>query len=72
MCEFEKKIIAELGSVHDGSIGNAMKLLELAAKKGADIVKFQLHLSKEEMVDSAKSPPYFSSETNEEFIILKI
>ena len=67
MCEFEKKIIAELGSVHDGSIGNAMKLIELAAKKGADIVKFQLHLSKEEMVDSAKSPPYFSSETRKDY-----
>ncbi len=67
MCEFEKKIIAELGSVHDGSFGNAMKLLELAAKKGADIVKFQLHLSKEEMVDSAKSPPYFSSETRKDY-----
>ncbi len=67
MCEFEKKIIAELGSVHDGSIGNAMKLIELAAKKGADIVKFQLHLSKEEMVDSAESPPYFSSETRKDY-----
>ena len=28
-------IIAEVGSVHDGSFGNAMKLISLAASSGA-------------------------------------
>ena len=37
-------IIAEIGSVHDGSFGNALKLIELAAKCGADCVKFQTYI----------------------------
>ncbi len=34
----EKKIImiAEVGSVHDGSFGNALKLIETAVECGAD------------------------------------
>ena len=59
----KKEIIAEIGSVHDGSIGNAMKLIDCASDCGAHTVKFQLHISSEEMVNSAKNPPYFKSES---------
>ena len=34
-------IIAEIGSVHDGSFGNAKKLIEVAKNCGADFVKFR-------------------------------
>jgi len=37
-------IIAEVGSVHDGSFGNARKLIDVAAECGADVVKFQTHI----------------------------
>ena len=40
-----KIIIAEIGSVHDGSFGNACKLIEAAAAAGADAVKFQTHIA---------------------------
>ena len=32
-------IIAEIGSVHDGSLGNAKKLIDIAKNSGADFVK---------------------------------
>lgn len=56
-------IIAEIGSVHDGSFGNACKIVELAAKCGADAVKFQTHIAEAESLLNAPSPKYFSSET---------
>ena len=56
------KIIAEIGSVHDGSFGNACKLIEAAAEVGADVVKFQTHIANEETLRNAPSPSYFSTE----------
>lgn len=59
----DRKIIAEIGSVHDGSFGNALKLIEAASNCGADFVKFQLHIPEEEMADNAPNPPYFNEES---------
>ena len=42
------KLIAEIGSVHNGSYKKAIKLIELAKSVGADIVKFQMHIAEEE------------------------
>jgi len=58
-----KKIIAEIGSVHDGSFGNALKLIEAAAAAGADAVKFQTHIAEAESTQIAPSPKYFSNES---------
>ena len=62
-----KKIIAEIGSVHDGSFGNAKKLIELASNSGADIVKFQTHISEFETVSNAPNPSYFKDESRFEY-----
>lgn len=56
------EVIAEVGSVHDGSFGNAKKLIELAKAAGADTVKFQMHLPEFETTRSAPSPGYFRAE----------
>tara|TARA_E500000318_G_scaffold108316_2_gene118967 strand:- start:2302 stop:3288 length:987 start_codon:yes stop_codon:yes gene_type:complete len=61
------KIIAEVGSVHDGSFGNACKLIELAAKCGADVVKFQTHIAEAETLKDAPQPPYFKGEPRLEY-----
>ena len=61
------KIIAEIGSVHDGSFGNACKLIELIAQCGADVVKFQTHIAEAETLPDAPSPPYFSDEPRMEY-----
>lgn len=55
-------IIAEIGSVHDGSFGNAMRLIDAAADAGADTVKFQTHIAEAETLADAPSPSYFSAE----------
>ena len=60
---FEETIIAEIGSVHDGSFGNALKLIEVAAECGADAVKFQTHLPLAETRYDAPSPSYFKDES---------
>lgn len=59
----DSMIIAEFGSVHDGSYGNACKLIEAAAAAGADVVKFQTHIPEAESLESAPSPKYFNSES---------
>lgn len=61
------QIIAEVGSVHDGSFGNAQKLIDLAASVGADAVKFQTHLPEHETLRSAPSPGYFSTEARYDY-----
>lgn len=55
-------VIAEIGSVHDGSFGNAKKLIEAAADAGADIVKFQTHIAEAETLADAPAPAYFKAE----------
>jgi N,N'-diacetyllegionaminate synthase len=55
-------LIAELGSVHDGSFGNACKLIEAAAACGADAAKFQTHIAEAETLLDAPSPSYFKGE----------
>ncbi len=55
-------LIAEIGSVHDGSFGNAGKLIDAAAAAGADAVKFQTHIAEAETLPDAPMPPYFKGE----------
>ena len=57
------KLIAEIGSVHNGSYKKAIKLIELAKLVGADIVKFQMHIAEEETLKNAPSPDYFKKES---------
>jgi N,N'-diacetyllegionaminate synthase len=56
------RLIAEIGSVHDGSFGNACKLIEAAASCGADAAKFQTHIAEAETLRDAPSPAYFKGE----------
>jgi len=56
-------IIAEIGSVHDGSFGNAKQAVYLAKECGADAVKYQLHIAENETIRGAPSPAYFTSES---------
>jgi N-acetylneuraminate synthase len=60
-------VIAEIGMTHDGSMGLAQKLTESAIDSGADVVKYQWHISEEETTRDAPSPPYFKSETRFEY-----
>lgn len=56
------RLIAEVGSVHDGSLGNARNLIDAAADCGADAVKFQTHIARAESLADAPSPGFFAEE----------
>lgn len=45
------EIIAEVGNVHEGSLGIAMSIVEMLAKQGVKIVKFQMHIAEQEGVN---------------------
>lgn len=60
-------LIAEIGSVHDGSFGNACKLVEAAAAAGATAIKFQTHVADAETLADAPMPPYFKGEPRLEY-----
>lgn len=60
-------VIAEVGSVHDGSFGNAQRLIDLAIECGADAVKFQTHLPAAETLRDAPMPSYFKGEPRFEY-----
>ncbi|MBI4797330.1 MAG: N-acetylneuraminate synthase family protein [Desulfarculus sp.] len=55
-------IIAEVGSVHDGSLGNAKRLIDAASACGADAVKFQTHIAEAETTRDAPMPGFFTGE----------
>ncbi|MCF2141424.1 MAG: N-acetylneuraminate synthase family protein [Candidatus Lokiarchaeota archaeon] len=52
---------------HDGSFGNAIRLIEEATKSGVDAVKFQMHISEAETLADAPTPPYFTIEKRYEY-----
>jgi N-acetylneuraminate synthase len=55
-------VIAEVGMNHDGNLDNALQMAEVAAERGADVVKFQLHDAAAETVPDAPPSPYFQDE----------
>jgi len=60
-------IIAEVGMNHDGSFGNACRMVEMAAGCEADAVKFQTHIATAETLRDAPMPPYFTGEPRYEY-----
>tara|TARA_B100000029_G_C17567500_1_gene955546 strand:- start:651 stop:1652 length:1002 start_codon:yes stop_codon:yes gene_type:complete len=60
-------IIAEIGSVHDGSIETAIELVKMASDIGVNTVKFQTHIAEAETIPSAPSPEYFKDEPRYEY-----
>lgn len=60
-------VIAELGSVHDGSIGNCINLIKCAKENGAKMIKLQHHISEEETLKNAPNPKYFKLENRYDY-----
>lgn len=52
---------------HDGSMGNALRLIEEANDVGVNAVKFQLHISEAESLRNAPKPTYFRLEERFEY-----
>ena len=53
-------VIAEACENHFGKISNAIKMIDLAKKSGADYIKFQHHIPDEEMLKKVPKSKNFS------------
>lgn len=56
-------VIAEAGINHNGSFSLAKKLVDMAKKSGADCIKFQTHISEQEMLHTNIKPGKISKKT---------
>ncbi len=52
---------------HDGSLGIACRMVDVAADCGVDAVKFQTHFAAAETLPDAPAPAYFSAEPRYEY-----
>ncbi len=55
-------VIVEVGINHEGQIGKALQLVDAAADAGAEVVKFQCHITEQEMVPTDMTPGKISRE----------
>lgn len=55
-------VIAEVGINHEGEYGKAIELVDAAVDAGAEVVKFQCHITEQEMVPTDMTPGEISSE----------
>lgn len=55
-------VIVEVGINHEGSLENALKLVDAAVDAGAELVKFQCHITDKEMVPTDMTPGQISKE----------
>lgn len=59
---FPPLVIAEVGINHDGSFDKAVQLIDAAVNAGAEVVKFQCHITEKEMVPTDMTPGQISRE----------
>src|SRR6185503_6755930 len=55
-------VIAEVGINHEGELAKALQLVDAAAQAGAEVVKFQCHITEKEMVPTDMKPGDISDE----------
>lgn len=55
-------VIVEVGINHEGSIEKALQLVDAAVDAGAEVVKFQCHITEKEMVPTDMTPGEISKE----------
>lgn len=55
-------VIAEVGINHEGDVDKALQMVDAAAAAGAEVIKFQCHITEKEMVPTDMTPGEISSE----------
>ncbi len=55
-------VLAEVGINHEGDVNKALQLVDAAAAAGAEVVKFQCHITEKEMIPTDMTPGEISSE----------
>jgi N-acetylneuraminate synthase len=60
--DYPPLVIAEVGINHEGEFKKAIELVDMAAAAGAEVVKFQCHITEKEMVPTDMTPGKISKE----------
>jgi sialic acid synthase SpsE len=55
-------VIAEVGINHEGDLGKALQCVDAAVGAGAEVIKFQCHMTEKEMVPTDMTPGEISTE----------
>jgi sialic acid synthase SpsE len=55
-------VMAEVGINHEGSLAKALQMVDAAVEAGAELVKFQCHITEKEMVPTDMTPGEISKE----------
>jgi N-acetylneuraminate synthase len=55
-------VIAEVGINHEGDVNKALQLVDAAVAFGAEVVKFQCHITEKEMIPTGMTPGNISKE----------
>ena len=55
-------VVPEIGINHEGSFEKAIQMVDAAAEMGAEIVKFQCHITEDEMIPTDMKPGGISDE----------
>lgn len=61
--EYPPLVIAEVGINHEGDVNKALALVDAAADAGAELVKFQCHITEKEMIATDMKPGDISDES---------
>jgi len=60
--DYPPLVVAEVGINHEGSLEKALQLVDAAAAAGAEILKFQCHITEDEMIPTDMKPGEISDE----------
>ena len=60
--EYPPLVIMEVGINHEGDINKALQLVDAAVKAGAELIKFQCHITEAEMIPTDMTPGDISTE----------
>ena len=55
-------VIAEVGINHEGNVDKAIQMVDAAADAGAEVVKFQCHITEKEMIETDMTPGEISND----------
>jgi sialic acid synthase SpsE len=55
-------VVAEVGINHEGNVRKALQLVDAAVAAGAEIIKFQCHITEKEMIPTEMKPAKISDE----------
>ena len=55
-------VIAEVGINHEGELSKAIQMVDAAKQVGAEVIKFQCHITHHEMIPTDMTPGDISSE----------